>query len=53
MVEDCCGPPESVMENYDKLDSEDNLHITSFEMLTSILDIDTSFKDCLQRLVAV
>ena len=37
-AEDCCEALESVMENYDKLDSEDNLHITSFEA-TSILRI--------------
>ena len=37
-AEDCCEALEAVMENYDQLDSEDNLHITSFEA-TSILNI--------------
>ena len=37
-AEDCCEALEAVMENYDELDSEDNLHITSFNA-TSILDI--------------
>jgi nucleoside-diphosphate-sugar epimerase len=37
-AEDCCEALEAVMENYDQLDPEDNLHITSFEA-TSILNI--------------
>lgn len=37
-AEDCCEALEAVMENYDELDSEDNIHITSFDA-TSILDI--------------
>ena len=43
---------ESVMENYDKLDSEDNLHITSFEA-TSILDIGHIIRIVCRELVAV
>ena len=37
-AEDCCEALEAVMENYDELSSDDNLHITSFDA-TTILDI--------------
>ena len=37
-AEDCCEALESVMNNYDELSSDDNLHITSFNQ-TSILKI--------------
>jgi len=37
-AEDCCEALESVMLNYSELNSEDNIHITSFEQ-TSILEI--------------
>ena len=37
-AEDCCEALEKVMEEYETLDSDDNLHITSFDS-TTILDI--------------
>ena len=37
-AEDCCEALEKVMEEYETLDSDDNLHITSFHS-TTILDI--------------
>jgi len=37
-AEDCCEALEKVMEEYETLDSHDNLHITSFDS-TRILDI--------------
>ena len=37
-AEDCCEALEAVMNNYDELSSEDNLHITSFKQ-TTILEI--------------
>ena len=37
-AEDCCEALEAVMNNYDELTSEDNLHITSFKQ-TTILEI--------------
>jgi len=37
-AEDCCEALESVMENYDQIDNDANLHITSFSQ-TSILEI--------------
>ena len=37
-AEDCCEALEAVMNNYDELTSEDNLHITSFRQ-TTILEI--------------
>ena len=37
-AEDCCEALEAVMNNYDDLTSEDNLHITSFRQ-TTILEI--------------
>ena len=37
-AEDCCEALESVMENYDEMDSEDPLHITSFKA-TTILEV--------------
>ena len=37
-AEDCCEAPEKVMEEYETLDSDDNLHITSFHS-TAILDV--------------
>ena len=37
-AEDCCEALETVMNNYDELTSEDNLHITSFKQ-TTILEI--------------
>ena len=42
-AEDCCEALETVMENYDELSSEDNLHITSFES-TSILEVSNIIK---------
>ena len=37
-AEDCCEALEKVMEEYETLDSDDNLHITSFHS-TAILDV--------------
>ena len=37
-AEDCCEALEAVMNNYDELTSDDNLHITSFKQ-TTILEI--------------
>ena len=37
-AEDCCEALEAVMNNYDDLTSDDNLHITSFKQ-TTILEI--------------
>ena len=37
-AEDCCEALEKVMEEYETLDSDDNLHITSFHS-TTILEI--------------
>jgi len=37
-AEDCCEALEAVMENYDEMDSEDPLHITSFKA-TTILEV--------------
>ena len=37
-AEDCCAALEKVMEEYETLDSDDNLHITSFHS-TAILDV--------------
>ena len=37
-AENCCEALEAVMNNYDELTSEDNLHITSFKQ-TTILEI--------------
>jgi len=42
-AEDCCEALEKVMEEYETLDSDDNLHITSFDS-TTILDIANIIK---------
>ena len=41
--------PESVMENYDELGSDDNIHITSFEQ-TSILEIGKIIQDLFSKI---
>jgi len=43
-AEDCCEALETVMLNYSELNSEDNIHITSFEQ-TSILEIGKIIQD--------
>ena len=48
-AEDCCEPLESVMENYDELGSDDNIHITSFEQ-TSILEIGKIIQDLFSKI---
>ena len=37
-AEDCCEALEAVMENYEEIGPDDNLHITSFQQ-TTILEI--------------
>jgi len=48
-AEDCCEALESVMENYDELSSDDNIHITSFEQ-TSILEIGKIIQDLFSKI---
>jgi nucleoside-diphosphate-sugar epimerase len=48
-AEDCCEALESVMENYDELGSDDNIHITSFEQ-TSILEIGKIIQDLFSKI---
>ena len=48
-AEDCCEALEAVMENYDELSSDDNIHITSFEQ-TSILEIGKIIQDLFSKI---
>ena len=48
-AEDCCEALESVMENYDELGPDDNIHITSFEQ-TSILEIGKIIQDLFSKI---
>jgi nucleoside-diphosphate-sugar epimerase len=48
-AEDCCEALESVMENYDKIEDDANLHITSFQQ-TTILEIAEIIQFCFDKL---